>query len=79
MDDSQARILVEQINRLAERLESRFAALGDGVNDLEMLQVVGLPIAMANSVPEILAAAAITIGSNQEDAAADLLRYVATR
>jgi len=37
MDDSQARILVEQINRLAERLESRFAALEDALRHQQAL------------------------------------------
>ncbi|MEW5982161.1 MAG: HAD-IIB family hydrolase [Acidobacteriota bacterium] len=31
------------------------AAFGDNLNDLEMLQAVGLPIVMGNAVPELLA------------------------
>ena len=38
MDDSQARILVEQLNRLAERLESRFQALEDSIHHQQAME-----------------------------------------
>ena len=46
------------------------AAVGDGDNDLAVLQVVGVPIAMGNASPEIKAAAARMTACNGEDGVA---------
>lgn len=43
------------------------AAFGDGKNDIEMLQYVGLGIAMGNACPELLAVAAHTTRHARED------------
>ena len=43
------------------------AAFGDGHNDLPMLELVGIPIAMANAQPEVLAACKYTTTSNDDD------------
>lgn len=48
----------------------RIAAIGDEVNDMAMIEGAGLGIAMANAVPEILAAAKIVTRSNREDGVA---------
>jgi Cof subfamily protein (haloacid dehalogenase superfamily) len=49
------------------------AAVGDATNDLPMFEGVGLSVAMANSMPETLAAADRTIGDNNSDAIAELV------
>ena len=41
-------------------------ALGDGTNDLDMIRNAGLGVAMANAAPELLAAADVITGSNNE-------------
>lgn len=45
-------------------------ACGDGNNDLSMIQAAGLGVAMANSTPEVLAAADYVTLSNEEDGVA---------
>ena len=45
-------------------------ALGDGLNDISMLRLSGLGVAMANSHPDALAAADETTESCDEDGAA---------
>ena len=45
-------------------------AFGDGLNDLTMVRDSGLGVAMANAVPEVLAAARETTLSNDEDGVA---------
>ena len=50
-------------------------AMGDGENDLEMLQSVGLGVAMANAVPQLKAvASAVVERSNEEGGAAEAIR-----
>lgn len=61
---------------LAERLGlsmSEVAVFGDDQNDLEMIQACGLGIAVANAIPEVLAAADDTARTNEEDGVA---RYI---
>jgi len=53
---------------------SEAAAVGDAPNDLSMLQVVGLPIAMANGYPEVRAAAKHITLTNDEDGVAVAIR-----
>ncbi len=48
-------------------------AFGDNFNDISMLELVGLGIAMGDSEPEIKQKADKTIGSNSEDSIADAL------
>ena len=56
------------------------AAVGDGHNDLGMLRVVGLPVAMGNAKPALKQVAAWVAAGNDEDgAAAALDRLVAGR
>ena len=52
-------------------------AFGDGKNDIKMLETVGTGVAMANSVPEVLAAADMVTASNDEDGVAQMIeRFV---
>ena len=54
-----------------EDLLPRFAAMGDNVNDIEMLTTVGHGIAMANAKPVVKAAAKkVSAYSNDDDAVA---------
>ena len=48
----------------------RVMAFGDGLNDLTMVRDAGVGVAMANAVPEVLAAAKIVTASNDEDGVA---------
>jgi Cof subfamily protein (haloacid dehalogenase superfamily) len=51
----------------------RVVAIGDADNDLPMLELAGLPVAMQNSMPRVLARARRTIGNNNSDAIAELV------
>ena len=48
-------------------------AFGDGNNDIQMLEAVGVGVAMANSVPEVLAVADMVAPSNDEDGVAKVI------
>ena len=48
-------------------------AFGDGNNDVQMLETVGVGVAMANSVPEVLAVADMIAPSNNEDGVAKII------
>ena len=48
-------------------------AFGDGNNDIQMLEAVGVGVAMANSVPEVLAVADMVAPSNNEDGVAKII------
>lgn len=48
-------------------------AFGDGNNDIQMLQAVGVGVAMANSVLEVLAVADMVAPSNDEDGVARII------
>ena len=53
------------------------AAIGDGPNDIEMLQEAGTSAAMSNAVPEAKAAADFLTGSNNENGPATFItRYL---
>lgn len=52
-------------------------AFGDGKNDIKMLETAGIGVAMANSVPEVLAAADMITSSNDDDGVAKVIeQYV---
>ncbi len=62
---------------VAERLGIRreeTLAFGDGANDVELLRTAGIGAAMSNGVPEVLAAADIKAGNNDEDGVACTIR-----
>eukprot|EP00959_Pyramimonas_sp_CCMP1952_P114238 2388485-Pyramimonas_sp.AAC.1 len=48
-------------------------AVGDGENDIEMLQLAGIGVAMANGAPKTLAIADAIVGSNDEDGVAEAI------
>ena len=48
-------------------------AIGDDLPDLEMLQACGIPVAMANSFPEVKAACLYQTASDDEDGVAVVL------
>ena len=49
-------------------------AVGDGLNDLSMVEAAGIGVAMSNAHPEVLAAADHVTGSNDEDGVAAAFR-----
>lgn len=55
---------------------SEVVAIGDNVNDVEMIRWAGLGVAVANSTPEALEAADTVTVSNNEDAVALLIEEI---
>ncbi len=52
-------------------------AIGDATNDLDLLECVGLPIAMGNAVDELMAVASTVVASVQQDGVAEAIeRFV---
>ena len=51
-------------------------AFGDGKNDVKMLETVGIGVAMANSVPEVLEVADMVTSSNDEDGVAQMIEKI---
>lgn len=52
-------------------------AIGDGLNDCEILAAVGLGVAMGNACPEARAVARVQVGSNEQDGVAEAIeRFV---
>jgi Cof subfamily protein (haloacid dehalogenase superfamily) len=52
-------------------------AFGDNYNDVEMLEAVGMGVAVANAKPEVLAVADEVVANNKADGVAEgLLKYV---
>lgn len=47
--------------------------VGDGDNDLDVLRVAGLSVAMGNSMPEVLALADVVVADNDHDGIAELV------
>lgn len=69
------------LKRFAEHLGltlDNCMALGDGMNDLTMIQAAGLGVAMANAHPRVLAAADQVTLSNDEDGVANAIRNMLT-
>ena len=65
------------LRRFAEHLGltlSNCMALGDGMNDLTMIEAAGVGVAMANAHPKVLAAADWVSPSNDEDGVAAAIR-----
>jgi len=56
---------------------SRVMAVGDGENDLELIRMVGLGVAMGNAVPRLKKAAVCTVASNAEAGVAQAIRELA--
>ena len=65
------------LRSLAERLQiplEATMAIGDNENDLPMLEVAGLPVAMGNAVESVKARAAFVTATNDEDGVAAAVR-----
>ena len=66
----------QMLRKLAEHLDiplSRVVVFGDYLNDLEMFQIAGKSIAVANALPEVREAAEAIIDSHAEGAVLDYL------
>ena len=66
----------KMLRKLARRLDiplSKIVVFGDYLNDLEMFEIVGKSIAVANALPEVKGAAHQVIGSHAEGAVLDYL------
>lgn len=68
--------------RALERFAAHFGwtldncmAFGDGLNDLSMVRMAGVGVAMANAAPEVLAAADYVTLTNDEDGVAAALHH----
>jgi hydroxymethylpyrimidine pyrophosphatase-like HAD family hydrolase len=72
---SKATGLDEVCRRLGVHLDD-VAAIGDHYNDLPMLRVVGLPVAMGNAIPDVLNIAARVMPSNAEDGVATFISEI---
>lgn len=67
------------LQALAESMglqSSHVAAIGDWLNDLEMIQWAGLGAAMENAHPDVKAAADLVVGSNDEAGVATFLSRI---
>ncbi|SRR5258707_938318 len=58
---------------------SEVAAIGDGLNDLEMLSEAGFAIAMGNASGRVKAAADLVVGSNNEAGVAQAVNEILAR
>jgi Cof subfamily protein (haloacid dehalogenase superfamily) len=58
---------------------SEVAAIGDGLNDLEMLAEAGFAIAMGNASDRVKAAADLVVGSNNEAGVAQAVNEILAR
>jgi len=58
---------------------SEVAAIGDGLNDLEMLSEAGFAIAMGNAADRVKAAADLVVGSNNEAGVAQAVNEILAR
>lgn len=55
-------------------------AIGDGENDIEMLELAGWGVAMGNAAPQTLAVADARVASNNEDGVVEALeRFLLNR
>lgn len=73
----------QALRRLSAALDIRreeIISFGDSQNDLDMIQYAGLGVAMANALPEVLAAADLITATNTEDGVAKVIEeYVLRR
>lgn len=67
-----ARALSQVLSHLSVPPE-RFMAVGDGGNDLTMVELAGVGVAMGNAVPAVKAAASLVVASNNEGGVAEAI------
>ena len=72
VDANKGRAMLELAKQLGIRREET-VAFGDGSNDCSMLRDAGLGVAMANSTPEVKAAADLVTDSNNEAGVAHVI------
>jgi Cof subfamily protein (haloacid dehalogenase superfamily) len=70
---------VATVSRLLGVDLSEVVAIGDGLNDLEMLREVGFAIAMGNALDQVKAAADLVVGSNNEAGVAQAVIEILAR
>lgn len=71
----------QSLLRLLEKINltpADMIAFGDGYNDLSMLKLAGMGVAMANAAPEVRAEADYVTLSNEEDGIAAALKHFET-
>ena len=64
---------IEQVAAAHNIKMDEVMAIGDGLNDLEMLAAVGLGVAMGNAEPAARAAARVQVKTNDEDGVAEAI------
>jgi len=69
---SKGAALVEMANALRIPLEATIA-VGDNLNDLEMIQAAGLGVAMGNALPELQSQAGYVTSTNDEEGLAEVI------
>jgi len=67
---------LNQLIKLLNINKNEVIAFGDGGNDIQMLQMVGWPVAMANASDEVKSYAKLIAKSNSEDGLADMLERI---
>ena len=73
---NKGRALLALADRLGIPHESTMA-FGDGLNDLSMIKAAGVGVAMANSIPEVLAAADhVTLDNDSSGVAVAMRKYI---
>lgn len=70
---SKATGILNVLAHLGIRIEDTYA-FGDGLNDLEMIELCGTGVAMGNAVPEVKAAADVICGRVNEGGLEQALR-----
>jgi hypothetical protein len=66
--------MIEQVIQRDGIAAQEVAALGDGLNDIQMLRNAGLGIAMGQAEPEVKAAANTVVASNRDGGFAEAIR-----
>ncbi|MET0786465.1 MAG: Cof-type HAD-IIB family hydrolase [Paenisporosarcina sp.] len=72
---SKAKAILFLIEKLGLAIEETIA-FGDGLNDIEMLEIVGYSVAMGNGHAEALKRATYVTGHVDEDGLSDAMRYL---
>jgi Cof subfamily protein (haloacid dehalogenase superfamily) len=75
-DCSKSKALAHLAGRYGIRMDE-IMAIGDQVNDLQLIERVGLGVAMGNAIPAVRQRAKVVVGTNAEDGVAEALhRFV---
>jgi hypothetical protein len=68
--------MVEDLLKLRGHAPHAVAAVGDGLNDLQMVGRAGFGVAMGNADPRIAAAARVAVGHHDRDGFAEAVELV---